>query len=98
MLGGPPHLDISANMKIQMANHFMIFLEKYFKLFPEYEHDEVSLNKDAKFKKTRAKIVIDFYLWRILCRPTHSLHCSSNRGPKRKNDWCEMECRRSTHR
>jgi carboxypeptidase D len=26
----------------EMANHFMIFLEKFFALFPEYEHDDVS--------------------------------------------------------
>jgi len=27
----------------QMVNHFMIFLDKFFKLFPEYEHDDVSI-------------------------------------------------------
>jgi carboxypeptidase D len=27
----------------QMADHMMIFLEKWFKLFPEYENDDVSL-------------------------------------------------------
>jgi carboxypeptidase D len=26
----------------QMAEHMMIFLEKWFGLFPEYEHDDVS--------------------------------------------------------
>ncbi len=26
----------------QMAEHMMIFLEKWFALFPEYEHDDVS--------------------------------------------------------
>lgn len=29
----------------QMADHMMIFLEKWFALFPEYEHDDVSLHK-----------------------------------------------------
>jgi carboxypeptidase C (cathepsin A) len=28
----------------QMADHMMIFLDKWFKLFPEYEDDDVSLN------------------------------------------------------
>ncbi|KAF2794334.1 pheromone-processing carboxypeptidase KEX1 [Melanomma pulvis-pyrius CBS 109.77] len=27
----------------QMTNHFMIFLEKFFNLFPEYEHDDLYL-------------------------------------------------------
>lgn len=27
----------------QMADHMLIFLEKWFALFPEYEHDDVSL-------------------------------------------------------
>jgi len=26
----------------EMADHMMIFLEKWFALFPEYEHDDVS--------------------------------------------------------
>lgn len=26
----------------EMADQFVIFLEKYFQLFPEYEHDDVS--------------------------------------------------------
>jgi carboxypeptidase D len=28
-----------------MANQFVIFLEKWFDLFPEYEHDDVSLRR-----------------------------------------------------
>lgn len=27
----------------QMTDHFMVFLEKWFALFPEYEHDDVSI-------------------------------------------------------
>lgn len=28
----------------QMAEHMIIFLEKWFALFPEYEHDDVSVS------------------------------------------------------
>ena len=28
----------------QMTDHFMIFLDKFFTLFPEYEHDDVSIS------------------------------------------------------
>jgi carboxypeptidase D len=29
----------------EMTDHFMIFLEKWFALFPEYEHDDVSISR-----------------------------------------------------
>jgi len=32
-----------------MADQFIIFLEKFFALFPEYEHDDVSRLKMGKF-------------------------------------------------
>jgi carboxypeptidase D len=29
----------------EMADHFIIFLEKWFKIFPQYEHDDVSFSE-----------------------------------------------------
>lgn len=31
----------------EMADQFVVFLEKWFALFPEYEHDDVSKNRHA---------------------------------------------------
>lgn len=37
----------------QMADQFMIFLEKWFALFPEYEHDDVSYMTQCICGKSR---------------------------------------------
>src|SRR3569833_1953893 len=36
----------------EMAKQFIVFLEKWFKLFPEYEHDDVSNCNPASFPFT----------------------------------------------
>jgi carboxypeptidase D len=55
----------------QMADQVYIFLDKWFQIFPEYMHDEVSCtwNRFMLFLTSS-----DLYWWRILCWPTYSLY------------------------
>jgi carboxypeptidase D len=59
----------------EMAEQFIKFLDKWFALFPEYEHDDVSL-----FSQVRCLLLTLTALpcWRILCWPAHSIHCESD--------------------
>jgi hypothetical protein len=41
----------------QMADHFIIFLEKWFALFPEYDQDDVSRTKDSSEKIAKTNIL-----------------------------------------
>lgn len=38
----------------QMAEHMIIFLEKWFALFPEYEHDDVSIHSSNAVSRLTA--------------------------------------------
>jgi carboxypeptidase D len=77
----------------QMAEHIYIFLEKWFEIFPEYMHDEVS---SIRFQGVSILIISGLHRWRILCRSTHSLHYQNHtveeQGPKRS-----YQCPRTPH-
>jgi carboxypeptidase D len=57
----------------QATNHMIIFLEKFFGLFPEYEHDDVSISPEARIYAP-VLTCIALSCWRILCWPIHSIH------------------------
>lgn len=62
----------------EMADQFVVFLEKFFALFPEYEHDDVRLKTDGLLARAvRNGLLIsrpDLLHRRILCRTAHPLH------------------------
>lgn len=60
----------------EMAGQFVTFLEKFFAMFPEYEHDDVS--PMICYSQFKSKRFIDLYCWRILCGPTHSPYFKGN--------------------
>jgi len=64
----------------EMADQFITFLEKWFTLFPEYEHDDVSIL--CKIFSDLLIIAIALPCWGVLCRPTHPLHCKSDTRQK----------------
>ena len=60
----------------EMAAHFVIFLERYFALFPEEEGNDVS---SKMLRNEYEELTIIALLGRrILCRPAHSLHRKGN--------------------
>ena len=59
----------------QMAEHMIIFLEKWFALFPEYEHDDVSFTQNPASNRLTIPVL---HCWRILRRPAHPAHCPRN--------------------
>jgi hypothetical protein len=54
----------------EMSAQFMVFLEKFFQLFPEYERDDVSGRvlhlRTSTLKKWIADGITDLHSWRIL--------------------------------
>lgn len=56
----------------QMADHMLIFLEKWFTLFPEYENDDVSICDRDMSSRLKAT---DLHRWRVIRRTTHPIHC-----------------------
>ena len=60
----------------EMADQFIIFLEKWFAIFPEYEHDDVSIFAPS-LAPTATDLRVDLLRGRILRWTTHSIHCSS---------------------
>lgn len=60
----------------EMADQFLIFMEKWYALFPDYLHDDVSPGrKNAGFGSSWCGLIeVDIHCRRVLCRPTHSLH------------------------
>lgn len=60
----------------EMANQFIIFLEKFFALFPEYEHDDVSNLSSLFVAFTDAQVAV--YCGRIICWTTYSVHHKGN--------------------
>jgi hypothetical protein len=63
-----------------MANQFVQFLEKFYALFPEYEHDDVSF---LRLERTLSgdlepNSLVDLHRRRVVCWTTHSLHIKSH--------------------
>lgn len=60
-----------------MANQMIVFLEKFFELFPEYSHDDVSprylRQSGAVLTATPA-----ISCWRVLCWSAHSIYCAGH--------------------
>lgn len=54
-----------------MAAQFLIFLEKWSEIFPEYRDDDVFFLKSDI-------LTIALYYRRIVCRSTHSVYCQRN--------------------
>jgi len=69
----------------QMADHMMIFLEKWFALFPEYEQDDVS-SQGVWHGMIHLLTTTALHRGRIIRRTTHSVHCSRHSEPKQKQD------------
>lgn len=61
----------------QMAEHMVIFLEKWFALFPEYEHDDVSPFRPNFPSRQRLTAAV-LHCRRILRRPAHPTHRTRN--------------------
>lgn len=58
----------------EMADEFVIFLERWFQVFPEYEHDDVSL-VSCEEESDKLTHLQDLYSRRIIRRSTYPLHC-----------------------
>jgi carboxypeptidase D len=63
----------------EMADQFIVFLEKFFTLFPQYEHDDVCLlphSNPFNILNTRPDpLTAVISCWRIICWAAHSIHC-----------------------
>lgn len=67
----------------EMADQFITFLEKWFNLFPEYEHDDVGGNAFVPWVFLFLTCALtDLPCWRIIRWPTHSLHCQAHTRPQ----------------
>jgi hypothetical protein len=77
----------------EMASQFVQFLEKFFALFPEYEHDDVSYASPSRTHD--ADKVIALPSRRILRWPTHPLYCEGDLGPKQRRSTTPMAIERN---
>lgn len=78
-----------------MATEFVTFLERWFEVFPEYEHDDVC----CKLCLSQQWLLIQFkdlFSWRIIRWTTYSIHSRRDTNSKR----CfvtALGCQRSSH-
>jgi carboxypeptidase D len=68
----------------EMKDDFITFLEKWFALFPEYEHDDVGVSKVRYGDRT--DMVVDLYRRRIVCWPAHPVHRKGHHGTQQGFD------------
>lgn len=62
--------------EVQMADHFIRFLTKFFKIFPEYERDDVNSNQyTPKLFNEADPLFLDLHIWRVLCRAAYPIYC-----------------------
>lgn len=68
----------------EMADQFIVFLEKWFAIFPEYEHDDVSHNPYPLFPSLSSDnhLQLALHRGRIIRRPTHPLHRKTHISPQ----------------
>ena len=64
----------------EMANHMVIFLEKYFNLFPEHQDNDVSIQALQCCPQTDLETAL--LSRRILRWTAHSLYCTGYSGSK----------------
>jgi carboxypeptidase D len=62
----------------EMANQFVVFLEKWFALFPDHSLDDVSFIWKSAGRFCADVDLLGLYRWRIFCGAVHSLHCKGN--------------------
>lgn len=64
----------------EMASQFIVFLENWFEMFPEYEKDDVRFifPFKAPSKSPRLTVPLDLPFRRVVCRPAHSLYRESH--------------------
>jgi hypothetical protein len=67
----------------EMADQFIVFLEKWFAVFPEYAHDDVSV-LTPMVKMDKLTSTIDLYFGRVICWAAYPLHSSSYIGTKQE--------------
>jgi Serine carboxypeptidase len=79
-----------------MADQMVIFLEKFFSLFPQYSHDDVWYPCSSLETALTAFIVI--HCWRVLRWPAHPLCRPCDSGPKQAALRCTLESQRASHR
>lgn len=65
-----------------MADQFVTFLEKWFALFPEYEHDDVGTPWRHPLAFNCLTSLPDLYLRRVVRWPAHPLHREARTGPE----------------
>lgn len=63
----------------EMAAHFVTFLERWFEIFPEYEHDDVCHIPTVLDSTLIVHTAI--FCRGVLCRSIHSVHCQGHTGP-----------------
>jgi hypothetical protein len=66
----------------EMANQFVIFLEKWFALFPEYERDDVSFGNQEGRDIDRLTVRLALPCRRVLRRTAHPLYRKSHSCPQ----------------
>lgn len=80
---------VNSNMYLheldQVGEHFLVFLEKFFELFPQYEDDDVCLYIPLPHHPIPRLVVADFATalscWRILCWTVYSLYRQVDHDP-----------------
>ena len=72
---GYSYVDTDSYVKelTQMADQMVIFLKKFFELFPEYEDNDVSRSRKL-LNGQRTNMRIALYSWRVLRRAAYPLH------------------------
>ena len=72
----------------EMSAQFIIFLEKFFQLFPEYEQDDVHYFPVfcLSFLRILTLTPADLYCRRIVCRSTYTLHRQRYSRSEQAND------------
>jgi hypothetical protein len=83
----------------EMAKQMIVFLDKFFDIFPEYDRDDVSIYPESRPSRLRANSTLDLHCWRILCRPVHPLCRESHPRPEQESCCRQgMEPQGSPHR
>lgn len=62
----------------EMADQFVIFLDKFFQLFPEYEQDDVSSALESQLYGPETDTPSDIYSRRVIRRATYPIHRKGN--------------------
>ena len=83
----------------EMSAQFVVFLEEWFRLFPEYERDDVGSNpptipRHCSLMGLVLTVPADLYCWRVLRRSTYSIHRQSYSRTEQEcpgQDHCSME-------